>query len=186
MVIGRDGKLSVCAIAGTAMAVHVSRAALKIVNLLPLRMMYSLWLNLCCHPRLPNNFDKVAPSHHGVDVRDGSPRTRRQPAIRSWPDRQLPAPAAASTIRGRRMVKVEPRPGSLATTMSPPIIWQNRRLMVSPSPVPPYLLAVAERRLRELLEQPTHLLRRHADAGVGDRERDPVAPVLATLPRAPP
>src|SRR5215207_5190321 len=29
---------------------------------------------------------------------------------------------AASTIFGRRIVKVDPRPGSLATVMSPPII----------------------------------------------------------------
>ena len=31
----------------------------------------------------------------------------------------------ASTILGRRIVKVEPRPGSLSTVMSPPIIWQT-------------------------------------------------------------
>src|SRR5215475_5084224 len=39
--------------------------------------------------------------------------------------------------------------------------------------------AVLARRLRgrlgELLEQLAHLLLRHADAGIGDRERDPVA-----------
>ena len=75
------------------------------------------------------------------------------------------------------MVKVEPRPGSLSTVMSPPIIWQKRLLIARPRPVPPYLLAVAEG-LGELLEQLAHLLRRHADAGVGDRERDPVAAVL--------
>ena len=34
----------------------------------------------------------------------------------------------ASTILGSRIVKVEPWPGSLSTVMSPPIIWQNRRL----------------------------------------------------------
>jgi len=28
--------------------------------------------------------------------------------------------------------------------MSPPIIWQNRLLIASPRPVPPYLLAVPE------------------------------------------
>jgi hypothetical protein len=50
----------------------------------------------------------------------------------------------ASTIRGSRIVKVDPRPGSLSTVMSPPIIWQNLRLMTSPRPVPPYLLAVAD------------------------------------------
>ena len=35
--------------------------------------------------------------------------------------------------------------------------------------------------LRKLLEQLAHLLRRHADAGVGNRERDPVAVVLLAL-----
>ena len=43
---------------------------------------------------------------------------------------------------GRRMVKVEPLPGSLSTVMSPPIIWQKRWLIASPSPVPPYLRVV--------------------------------------------
>ena len=89
----------------------------------------------------------------------------------------------ASTILGSRIVKVEPRPGSLSTVMSPPIIWQKRRLIASPRPVPPYLLAVRRGRLGELLEQLAHLLRRHADAGVGDRERDPVAAVLLSLAR---
>src|SRR6478736_1020357 len=49
-----------------------------------------------------------------------------------------------STILGSRIVKVDPRPGSLSTVMSPPIIWQNLRLITSPRPVPPYLLAVEE------------------------------------------
>ena len=39
-------------------------------------------------------------------------------------------------------MKVEPSPGSLSTVMSPPIIWQKRRLIASPSPVPPYLRVV--------------------------------------------
>ena len=38
---------------------------------------------------------------------------------------------------GSRMVKVVPRPGSLSTVTSPPIIWQNRRLRARPRPVPP-------------------------------------------------
>ena len=33
----------------------------------------------------------------------------------------------------------------------------------------------------KLLEQLAHLLRRHADAGVGHRQRDPVAAVLLSL-----
>jgi len=50
----------------------------------------------------------------------------------------------ASAILGSRIVKVEPRPGSLSTVMSPPIIWQKRLLIARPRPVPPYLLAVAD------------------------------------------
>jgi hypothetical protein len=41
-------------------------------------------------------------------------------------------------------VNTEPLPGSLSTVMSPPIYWQKRRLITSPRPVPPYLLAVVE------------------------------------------
>ena len=40
------------------------------------------------------------------------------------------------------MVKVDPRPTSLATVMSPPIIWQNFLVIASHSPVPPYWPAV--------------------------------------------
>jgi len=47
--------------------------------------------------------------------------------------------------------------------------------------VPPYLLAVRRRSLGKLLEQLAHLLGRHADAGVGNRERDPAAAVLLSL-----
>jgi DNA-binding transcriptional LysR family regulator len=36
-------------------------------------------------------------------------------------------------------------------------------------------------RLRKLLEQLTHLLHRHSDAGIGNRENDPVAAVLLLL-----
>jgi hypothetical protein len=43
---------------------------------------------------------------------------------------------------GSRMVKVEPCPKVLATEISPPIIWQKRRLMASPNPVPPYCRVV--------------------------------------------
>ena len=47
-------------------------------------------------------------------------------------------------MRGRRIVNVEPSPGSLSTVMSPPIIRQKRRLIASPRPVPPYLRVVEE------------------------------------------
>ena len=39
-------------------------------------------------------------------------------------------------------LKVVPRPGLLATRISPPIISTSRLLMVRPSPVPPYLRVV--------------------------------------------
>src|SRR4029077_20693703 len=38
------------------------------------------------------------------------------------------------------------------------------------------------RSLGKLLEQPAHLLRRHADTGVGHCEGEPVMPVLVSLP----
>ena len=44
---------------------------------------------------------------------------------------------ARTLSRGSRIVKVEPWPGALSSVISPPIIWQKRRLIVSPSPVPP-------------------------------------------------
>jgi hypothetical protein len=37
----------------------------------------------------------------------------------------------------KAMVKVERRPTSLLTVMSPPIISQKRLLIASPSPIPP-------------------------------------------------
>jgi len=39
-------------------------------------------------------------------------------------------------------VKVEPLPASLVTVISPPINWQNLRLMARPNPVPPYFVLV--------------------------------------------
>jgi hypothetical protein len=52
--------------------------------------------------------------------------------------------ATITSFVGSRIVKVDPRPGSFSTVMSPPIIWQKRRLMTRPRPVPPYLLDVDE------------------------------------------
>src|SRR5262249_14814746 len=48
----------------------------------------------------------------------------------------------ASAIIGNRIVNVDPRPTSLSTVISPPIISQNRLLIASPRPVPPYLRVV--------------------------------------------
>ena len=68
-----------------------------------------------------------------------------------------PASLETSTIRGSRIVKVEPRPGSLSTVMSPPIIWQNRRLMTSSSPVPPWPSRLACRLLQRCQATPAAL-----------------------------
>src|SRR5262249_40031333 len=43
---------------------------------------------------------------------------------------------------GSCTVNVDPLPISLATWTSPPIIWQNLRVMASPRPVPPNLRVV--------------------------------------------
>ena len=59
--------------------------------------------------------------------------------------------------------------------MSPPIIWQNRRLMASPSPVPPYLRVVDASAWTNSWNSLPICSRRHADAGVGDRDRHPFA-----------
>ena len=47
------------------------------------------------------------------------------------------AESAPRTSAGSRIVNVLPRPGSLVTVMSPPIIRLSRRESASPSPVPP-------------------------------------------------
>jgi branched-chain amino acid transport system substrate-binding protein len=47
------------------------------------------------------------------------------------------ASAASGTRAGSRTVKVEPRPGSLSASMSPPISRASRRLIARPRPVPP-------------------------------------------------
>src|SRR5262249_32637434 len=38
-------------------------------------------------------------------------------------------------------------------------------------------------RLRKFLEQLAHLLRRHANAGIGDSDRNPIAAVFLSMPR---
>ena len=67
--------------------------------------------------------------------------------------------------------------------MSPPIIWQNRLLIDQAEAGAAVLARRRGGGLGKLLEQLAHLLGRHADAGVGHRDRDPVAAVLGSLPR---
>jgi hypothetical protein len=81
---------------------------------------------------------------------------------------------------GRRTVKTDPLPDSLATVTSPPIMRASLRWQCQ-APVPPKFCAIEGIGLAELLEQLCLLLRRHADAGVGDRKRDPFAAVLLSL-----
>ena len=74
-------------------------------------------------------------------------------------------------------MKTEPLPGSLVTVTSPPIMRASLRAMARPSPVPPKRCAVVASAWAELLEQLRLLLGRHADAGIGDRQLNPVAAV---------
>ena len=82
-------------------------------------------------------------------------------------------------------MNVVPRPGSLSTSTSPPIIWQNRRVIVRPRPVPPYFRVVEASAWVNGLEQPGDLLGRHPDARVADAE-DHASPLPSTAARAPP
>ena len=68
-----------------------------------------------------------------------------------------------------------PRPGRLLTVRPPPIASASRLTSTSPSPEPPKHPADVLVRLRERAEQPLDLGRRHADAAVGHRERQPHA-----------
>ena len=63
-------------------------------------------------------------------------------------------------------------PARWCTVMSPPISWQNLRLMARPRPVPPYLRVVEASAWLKAWNSLAHLLRRHADAGVGDAKSD--------------
>src|SRR6516165_957155 len=72
--------------------------------------------------------------------------------------------ACESALPGRRTVKTEPSPGSLATVTSPPIMRASLRVIARPSPVPPYWRVGL-------------LLRCHTDAGIGHGDLDPVAAV---------
>ena len=69
-------------------------------------------------------------------------------------------------------MKVLPCPGTLTRRISPPSSVASSRLMARPRPVPPYLPAGAGVGLLERLEDQPLLLRRDADAGVGDVDGD--------------
>src|ERR1700737_2718219 len=81
-----------------------------------------------------------------------------------------------------RTVNTEPLPGSLSAVMSPPIIWQKRLLIASPSPVPPYL-RVVEASAWENSWNSLPICSAVADAGVSNCDGDPSAVVLLPLTR---
>ena len=82
---------------------------------------------------------------------------------------------ASATTAGSVMVKAVPLPGTLCTVTSPPIIWQKRRVMASPSPVPPNLRVVEASAWVKAWKSFSDLLGGHADAGVRHAKHDPVA-----------
>ena len=67
-----------------------------------------------------------------------------------------------------------------ARRSEPPISSARRRLMTRPMPVPSVAAALAAEPV-ERLEQLVHLRRRHAQAGVGDRDLDAVGAGLSRL-----
>ena len=86
-------------------------------------------------------------AHRCVVIDDQDQRRIVRPGLDAWCRTSLMNASrrlACDQCPGRRIVKVEPRPSSLSTVMSPPIIWQKRRLIASPRPVPPYLRVVEE------------------------------------------
>ena len=92
------------------------------------------------------------------------------------------ATSTAATRAGRSSAKVVPRPGVLATLMVPPIISGEPLADGQPQPRAAVLAGGAGVRLGERLEQLAHLLRGHADAGVGDGHGHPVAARVAVPP----
>ena len=71
----------------------------------------------------------------------GRPPRRLRFRSRARQPRQA-APLSRPTTAGRRRTNVEPSPARLETETVPPIISQNRLLIASPRPVPPYLRVV--------------------------------------------
>ena len=110
-------------------------------------------------------------------------------ASRAWAAalRLRPLRAGSLLLGGRLAQHRGPEPAaratSLVTVTSPPIIWQKRRLIARPRPVPPYLRVVEASAWVKALEQPAELLGRHADAGVGARGTPRASPAVAVASR---
>src|SRR5262249_60627573 len=77
------------------------------------------------------------------DARDRQQRGGARGEIQKSAARQVHGVHVRSPL-GRRTVKTEPLPDSLATVTSPPIMQASLRVMARPSPVPPYCRAVEE------------------------------------------
>jgi hypothetical protein len=74
-------------------------------------------------------------------------------------------------------VKTEPLPGSIVTVTSPSIMRASLRDKASPEPDPPVAPRGQGIGLGAFLEQLRLLIGREPDAGIGDRELDPVTSV---------
>jgi hypothetical protein len=81
-------------------------------------------------------------------------------------------------------VKVDPRPGSVSTRDVPAHHLAEPPADGEAKPCAAVFARRGRGRLGKLLEQLAHLIGRHADAGVGHRQRDPVAAVLLALASA--
>ena len=75
-------------------------------------------------------------------------------------------------MMGMTAVNVDPTPSSLSTCTRPPSSSASLRQSGRPRPVPLHAALQRAVDLRELLEDQLVVLRRDADAGVGDRKRD--------------
>src|SRR5262249_54484762 len=87
-----------------------------------------------------------APKGEG-DQRDHEavgPSSARSKVAERRPSEPTELLACECAPAGRRTVKTEPLPGSLATVTSPPIMRASLRAMARPSPVPPYCRTVEE------------------------------------------
>ena len=93
------------------------------------------------------------------------------------PFEPVEALAGASALAGKRTVKTEPLPGSLVTVTSPPIMRASLRVIAKSEAGAAVLPGGRGIGLAEFLEQLRLLLRRHADAGVGHGDLDPIVPV---------
>ena len=85
---------------------------------------------------------------------------------------------ASGAMAGTLIAKVEPLPGVLSTVTSPPSMRQKCLVMARPEPGPAVIARGRGLCLRERLEQPGELLRRHANPGIRHLELHHVGPLV--------